>query len=241
MDASAALKTLFAEKQVSVNVVGGGASSAEVAGNVWQLARDSKENMPRIRILCGSGFMGRFGDRVRSRVKRILEKRGIVIQENARVKSVTDSRITLESGQGLDTDFTFMAAGVIPSPIFEDSGLTVGPDRGLLVNPYLQSVADSRIFGGGDCIHFQPQPLDKVGVYAVRQNPILCHNLMAALDGRPLKPFDPGPDYLLVFNLGGNQGVLKKKNIVFSGRLAFTIKDYIDTKFMKKFQAAEIG
>jgi NADH dehydrogenase FAD-containing subunit len=241
MDASAALKTLFAEKQVSVNVVGGGASSAEVAGNVWQLARDSKENMPRIRILCGSGFMGRFGDRVRSRVKRILEKRGIVIQENARVKSVTDSRITLESGHGLDTDFTFMAAGVIPSPIFEDSGLAVGPDRGLLVNPYLQSVADSRIFGGGDCIHFQPQPLDKVGVYAVRQNPVLFHNLMAALDGRPLKPFDPGPDYLLVFNLGGGKGVLKKKNIVFSGRLAFTIKDYIDTKFMKKFQAAEIG
>lgn len=241
MDASNVLKTLFAEKQVTVNVVGGGPSSAEVAGNVWQLARDSKGNMPQIRILCGSGFMGRFGDRVRSRVKQILENRGIVIQENARVKSVTKSQITLTSGQLLDTDFTFMAAGVIPSPIFEDSGLTVGPDKGLLVNPYLQSVADSRIFGGGDCIYFQPQPLDKVGVYAVRQNPVLFHNLMAALDGMPLKPFDPGPDYLLVFNLGGKQGVLKKKNIVFKGRLAFTIKDYIDTKFMKKFQAAEIG
>jgi len=241
MDASNVLKTLFAEKQVTVNVVGGGPSSAEVAGNVWQLARDSKGNMPQIRILCGSGFMGRFGGRVRSRVKQILENRGIVIQENARVKSVTKSQITLTSGYLLDTDFTFMAAGVIPSPIFEDSGLAVGPDKGLLVNPYLQSVADSRIFGGGDCIHFQPQPLDKVGVYAVRQNPVLFHNLMAALDGMPLKPFDPGPDYLLVFNLGGKQGVFKKKNIVFKGRLAFTIKDYIDTKFMKKFQAAEIG
>ncbi|MDZ7666315.1 MAG: FAD-dependent oxidoreductase [Desulfotignum sp.] len=241
MDASNVLKTLFAEKQVTVNVVGGGPSSAEVAGNVWQLARDSKGNMPQIRILCGSSFMGRFGNRVRSRVKRILEKRGIMIQENARVKSVTKSQITLTSGQRLDTDFTFMAAGVIPSRIFEDSGLAVGPDKGLLVNSYLQSVGDSRIFGGGDCIHFQPQPLDKVGVYAVRQNPVLFHNLMAALDGRSLKPFDPGPDYLLVFNLGGSQGVFKKKNIVFKGRLAFTIKDYIDTKFMKKFQAAEIG
>ena len=241
MDASNVLKTLFAEKQVTVNVVGGGPSSAEVAGNVWQLARDSKGNMPQIRILCGSGFMGRFGGRVRSRVKQILENRGIVIQEKARVKSVTKSQITLTSGHLLDTDFTFMAAGVIPSPIFEDSGLAVGPNKGLLVNPYLQSVTDSRIFGGGDCIHFQPQPLDKVGVYAVRQNPVLFHNLMAALDGMPLKPFDPGPDYLLVFNLGGKQGVFKKKNIVFKGRLAFTIKDYIDTKFMKKFQAAEIG
>jgi NADH dehydrogenase FAD-containing subunit len=241
MDAAVTLKILFAEKPVTVTVVGGGASSAEVAGNVWQLARDGEGHMPRIRILCGSGFMGRFGDRVRSRVKQVLEKRDIVIQENARVKSVTESQIILESGKRIDTDFTFMAAGVIPSPIFEDSGLAVGPDKGMLVNQYLQSVADSRIFGGGDCIHFQPQPLDKVGVYAVRQNPVLCRNLMAALDGGSLQPFDPGPDYLLVFNLGGRKGVLKKKNIVFSGRLAFTIKDYIDTKFMKKFQAAEIG
>jgi len=132
-----------------------------------------------------------------------------------------------------------MAAGVTPSGIFEKSHLPVGPDKGLLVNQYLQSVADPKIFGGGDCIYFQDQPLDKVGVYAVRQNPVLYHNLMAALEGGDLMPFDPGSDYLLVFNLGGGQGVLKKKNIVFGGRLAFTIKHYIDTKFMKKFQAIE--
>ncbi|MCF8088369.1 MAG: FAD-dependent oxidoreductase [Desulfotignum sp.] len=241
MNASTVLKTLFAQKKVIVNVVGGGPSSAEVAGNVWQLARNRGGHMPEIRILCGSRFMGRFGEKIRSRVKQILEKRKIVIQENARVKTVTSSEITLESGQGFATDFTFMASGVIPTPMFAESGLAMGPDKGLLVNQYLQCVTDPQIFGGGDCIHFQPQPLDKVGVYAVRQNPVLLHNLMAALDGGALKPFDPGPDYLLVFNLGGGQGVLKKKNIVFSGRLAFTIKDYIDTKFMKRFQAAETG
>ncbi len=241
MAASAALQALFAEKTAQVNVVGGGPSSAEVAGNVWQLARDRGTHMPEIRILCGSRFMGRFGEKIRSRVTQILEKRGIVILENARVQTVSGSEITLESGQVFATDFTFMASGVIPTPMFEDSGLAVGPDKGLLVNQYLQSVTDPQVFGGGDCIHFKPQPLDKVGVYAVRQNPVLLHNLMAALEGRPLKSFDPGPDYLLVFNLGGGQGVLKKKNILFSGRLAFTIKDYIDTKFMKRFQAAETG
>lgn len=239
MDAAEVLKTLFAEKRGIVNVVGGGPSSAEVAGNVWQLARNINEHMPQIRILCGSRFMDRFGEKIRCRVKQILEKRGVEILENARVQSVTETQITLESGQQFGTNFTFMAAGVIPSPIFENSGLAVGPDKGLRVNQYLQSVEDPKIFGGGDCIHFQPRPLDKVGVYAVRQNPVLYHNLMAAFDGGPLKAFDPGPDYLLVFNLGGKKGVLRKKNIVFSGRLAFTIKDYIDTKFMNKFQAAE--
>jgi hypothetical protein len=62
---------------------------------------------------------------------------------------------------------------------------------------------------------------------------------MAALDGGDLKPFDPGPDYLLIFNIGGGQGVLKKNKLVFGGKIAFMVKDHIDRKFMKKFQAIE--
>lgn len=239
MEASEKLQELFAEGQARINVVGGGPSSAEVAGNVWQLARKTGADMPEICIFCATSFMGKFSDKIRDRVKDILEKRKIRILENARVQQVTRSHITLDSKKQYETDFTFMAAGVTPSDIFEKSNLSVGPDKGLLVNQYLQSVSDPKIFGGGDCIYFQDQPLDKVGVYAVRQNPVLYHNLMAALEGNDLMPFDPGPDYLLVFNLGGHQGVFKKQNIVFSGRLAFTIKHYIDTKFMKKFQAIE--
>ena len=95
------------------------------------------------------------------------------------------------------------------------------------------------MFGGGDCIYFKDQPLDKVGVYAVRENPVLYHNLMAYLDGEPLMPFDPGGDYLLIFNLGGREGVLQKRWLTFGGRLAFLIKDYIDMRFMRKFQSIE--
>ena len=66
------------------------------------------------------------------------------------------------------------------------------------------------IFGGGDCIYFQDQPMDKVGVYAVRENPVLLHNLMASLDGDALEAFDPGRDYLLIFNLGDGTGIFRK-------------------------------
>jgi NADH dehydrogenase FAD-containing subunit len=95
------------------------------------------------------------------------------------------------------------------------------------------------MFGGGDCVNFQEAPLDKVGVYAVRQNAVICHNLMAALDGEALQPFDPGGGYLLIFNLGDGRGIFYKRPILFGGRLAFIIKDYIDRKFMRRFQALE--
>ena len=68
---------------------------------------------------------------------------------------------------------------------------------------------------------------------------MLYHNIKAALEGGSLLPFDPGGDYLLIFNLGGRTGVLKKKAITWGGKSAFILKDYIDTRFMKKFQAME--
>lgn len=63
---------------------------------------------------------------------------------------------------------------------------------GLLVNKYLQCTAHPEIFGGGRCIYFKDRPLDKVGVYTVRQNPVLYQNLMASLEETVLQPFDPG-------------------------------------------------
>ena len=70
-------------------------------------------------------------------------------------------------------------------------------------------------------------------------NPVLYHNLMAALEETDLQPFDPGGDYLLIFNMGDGTGILHKKWLTLDGKLAFMIKDYIDCKFMKKFQSIE--
>jgi len=239
MEASDKLKKLFSQKKCVVTIVGGGPSSAEVAGNVWQLAKKVNQYIPDIHIFAGKKFMGGFPDSIRQRVISILCKRGIQIVEKGYVKLVKPDEIRLETGESFATDFVFMALGVKPSAIFETSGLPVGPDKGLLVNKYLQSERYPEIFGGGDCIYFKDQPLDKVGVYAVRQNPVLLHNLMASLEQGELETFDPGPEYLLIFNVGGGIGVFKKKWLVFKGRIAFMVKDYIDRKFMKKFQAIE--
>ncbi|MFH1155408.1 MAG: FAD-dependent oxidoreductase [Pseudomonadota bacterium] len=239
MEARDRLKELMSQKSIRVGIVGGGPSSAEIGGNLWRLASSNGLHMPKIHIFAGKRYMPRFPERVRKLVIRSITRRGIAVHEGDYVKGVKTGGITLDSGKTVALDFIFMALGVRPSGIFEASGLPTGPDHGLLVNRYLQCVEHPEIFGGGDCIYFKDSPLDKVGVYAVRQNPILYHNLMAGLEGKPLKPFDPGPEYLLIFNLGDSTGVLKKRWLVMDGRVAFKLKDFIDRKFMKKFQAIE--
>ena len=239
MQAKSRLVDHFSRHAPKVVIVGGGPSSAEVAGNVWQLATTTGRQMPRITICAGKVFMSRFPVPIRRRITGTLSRRRITIHEGGYVKSVSSSTVNLDNGDTLPADFIFLALGVKPSVIFADSGIATGPDGGLRVNRFLQSTQYPDIFGGGDCIFFQDRPLDKVGVYAVRQNPVLYHNIVARLDGNDPMPFDPGGDYLLIFNLGGGIGVLKKRRLVFGGRPAFIIKDYIDRKFMKKFQAIE--
>lgn len=229
----------LAQGETAVGVVGGGPSSAEIAGNIWRLARDHGARRPAITILAGRHFMSRFHAGVRRRIASSLTRRGIAILENGYATEIQSGAVLLDSGERHTFDLIFLALGVEPSPIFRASGLPTGPNGGLRVNRYLQCTAHPEIFGGGDCIHFQDHPLDKVGVYAVRQNPVLYHNLLAALEERPLQAFDPGGDYLLIFNLGDGTGVLKKKGLIFGGRPAFWIKDAIDRRFMRKFQALE--
>lgn len=239
MQAQQRLVDHFGRHSPQVVIVGGGPSAAEVAGNVWQLGTTTAKHMPHITICAGRTFMDGLPASVRRRIAVVLERRGVTIREGAYVDAITASGVLLRDGQNLPADFIFLALGVKPSTIFADSGIAIGPDGGLRVNRYLQSTEYPDIFGGGDCIHFEEQPLDKVGVYAVRQNEILFHNIVARLNGDELMPFDPGGGYLLIFNLGGGIGVLKKGWLEFGGRPAFLIKDTIDRRFMNKFQAIE--
>lgn len=224
------------EGPVSVAVIGGGPASVEIAGNIHQLCKRRATRQPQIRLFSGRSLMSGRPARVKKLVRRILLGKGIEILESGYVKNVADGKITLENGTQYAADIIFPALGVKPSKIFARSGLPVGPDGGLSVNEFLQSTSYANIFGGGDCINFVNNPLDKVGVYAVRQNDVLYNNLMASLDNKPLEKFIPGGDYLLIYNLGDGQGVLSKWSLTFSGRLAFVIKDYIDSKFIQKFQ-----
>lgn len=227
--------TLGQSRNLHVAVIGGGPSAAEVAGNILWLAESGSLGNVRVSVLCRGVFMPRAVERVRGLCRSMLTRRGVQIFEGVAVAEVQVDGVRTKDGRFFAADLLCLATGIQPSPLFADSGLATGADGGLPVNRFLQSSQYPEIFGGGDCISFSPSPLDKVGVYAVRQNPVLFANLLAACGGGRLQPFDPGGGYLQVLNLGWRRGVLEKGSLVFGGRLAFLIKDLIDRRFMRRF------
>jgi NADH dehydrogenase FAD-containing subunit len=183
--------------------------------------------------------MKNFPEGVRRRAYQSLTKRRIDIVEKDYVSEIRNKQITTQSGNTYSVDLVFLAVGVKPSSVSKESDLPTGPEGGMRVNQYLQCLEYPNIFGGGDCIYFQNHPLNKVGVYAVRENPVLYHNLKAALEEAPLTAFEPGGEYLLIFNMGDGTGIFHRSGISFGGKLAFAIKNHIDRRFMRQFQAIE--
>ena len=87
MEAQARILELAAQKKITIGILGGGPSSAEVSGNIWQLIRDAGWMMPKITIFAGKRFMSRFPDNVRFKVERSLTRRGIEINTGGYVQS----------------------------------------------------------------------------------------------------------------------------------------------------------
>jgi len=143
-----------------------------------------------------------------------------------------------QSGLDVPYDVAILTIGITPQRIFADSGVETSKDGALLVNDYLQSTSHPDIFGGGDCIAVRGKRLDRVGVYAVREAPILLRNLLAMLKGEDLKAFKPQRRYLLILNLGDGTGLFVRGSWIWKGRLAFTFKNYLDMSFMSKLQVS---
>lgn len=226
------------EKPLHITVAGGGAAGVEMTGNVWRLVH-THQGQADITLVGGSRLLSGFHEKARTLALQSLQSRHIEVKEGVKVQGFEQGKVTLTDGSSFNSDVLIMAVGILPSPIFADSGLPTGKDGGLLVNEYLQSVAYPDIFGGGDCISFQPRPLAKIGIYAVRQNPLLLHNLQATLNGSSsLQKFVPQTSYMLLLNMGDGTGIFIRKSLIWQGKVWFWLKNYIDTSFMRKFQVS---
>ena len=234
------------QKPLKIWVAGAGPAGIEISANLCRLIKDNK-GKAEIFLAAGSGVMSGFNTKVRDCVIKKLNGLGIKTADK-RIKTIEKNRIIFTDKSDSQADYIFLAVGTSPSSIFRDSGIPTGKDRGLLLDSYLRSVSYKEIFGGGDCISFAPFSLQKVGVYAVKQNPILFHNLKAALKSLDMKnssdntnnyqKFIPQKSFMQILNMGDQTGIFFRKSLVFNGRSAFILKDYIDRKFMKKFQVS---
>ena len=218
----------------TVTVVGGGAAGVELAFTLHArmrgrgaltLVTDSDTVLP------GASAA------LRRRAERALLERGVRVLPNARVEAVSAKGVSLEGGSVLPADRVVWATGAAPTPLLPDLGLPLTGKGFLRIRDTLQVVDHDDVFAAGDCAVLDAHAwVPRAGVYAVRQGPVLDANLRARLSATALGTYRPQRDFLSLLTLGEGRALGGKWGIAFEGRGVFRLKDWIDRRFMARFQ-----
>lgn len=225
----------FRTKSTATNiaVIGGGVAGAEL---VLAMAHALKQGgrLGAATLIDSGPVLGQASPEVRKRLRRAFSEHRVSVIENTGVTRVEPDMIHLEGGRMVLSDFTTGAAGARPHDWVARTGLD-HQDGFITVDETLQSSTPG-VFAVGDCAHLGFSPRPKAGVYAVRQAPILFHNLRALLTGDPLRKYKPQKDYLKLISLGSKEALGDRFGLQFSGAMVWRWKDRIDQAFMEQFR-----
>lgn len=216
-----------------VTVIGAGVAGAEIAMAMARRLRGVTTSV-HIRMIEASTALRGLGDRSARMLRDRMAGAGIELIENAPVKEVGGGWLQLEDGRQFTHAFCCGAAGARAHPWIEEAGLDT--ENGYVtVDARLRSVTSASVFAAGDCAHFRPDPRPKAGVYAVRQAPILFHNLRAELTGGRTRTYKPQRDYLKLVSLGEKAALADRRPLAFAAPWVWQWKNRIDRRFMEKF------
>jgi len=229
------LLALGKDRVPRILIVGGGVAGCEVAANtlalLGKLGLEGKLTIAE----AGESLLPDAPKKAQKEILLSLLERGAMVLTNTLVISVGDGVARTTSGT-LPCDLPVLAVGVSPPNVFRGSRLPTDAAGGLQLDRYLRSIGDERLFGGGDCVSFRDSALPKVGVFAVRQGPVIFRNLQASLSGSPLYEYRPQRHYLYVLDLGDGTGLAVYGRLSWRGRLSWWLKHRIDERFVREYQ-----
>jgi selenide,water dikinase len=231
------LRAAVVGRPLRVAVVGGGAGGTEIALCLPGHLQSAWPGAVELALVDAAPRL--LADRpaaVARRAEAVLQRRGVQVYLGQTVREVAAGKLSLANGEELPIDLAIWATGAAAPPAL--AGLDLPKDeRGfLLTRPTLQTVADSPVFAVGDAGTIQGQPTAKAGVYAVRQGPVLWENVGRMLRGEPLVEYEPQRGFLSLLATGDRRAILSYKGLCLEGAWCWRLKDYIDGRFMDKYQ-----
>lgn len=230
---TAALEALQdSQRNARVTIVGGGTSCIELAGNLA-----CREGVEVNVVEAGSTIFPGLPEKARQHVVKLVTSRGVRLHTGLAVTQVEADRVVLSDGRILAHDVAMLATGLVASPLVETLGLAGDGEAGdgIPVGSSLQHPEYDQVYAAGDCAHFLPRPLARIGVYGVRQGPVLLASLVARASGQRMPEFRPQRNVLQVLDLGGGYGLAIRGRWWWLGRTSLRLKRSIDRRWLATY------
>lgn len=227
------MEDLDEESDLPFLVAGGGAAGFELAMSLALTACQGHRRV-RIQLLDSGEILKGHSAAVRRKAEKVLAQFGIELRRQAAIKKVHVNLATLSNGEEIAFERMLVTTGAAAPGWFANTDLTRAESGYLLVDDYLR-VADD-MFAVGDCAQFGKKGLPKAGVFAVREGPVLCENLVRSLRGqKSLRRYKPQRKFLCLLVSGHHRALLSYGPISAEGKWVWRWKNKIDTEFMARF------
>ena len=180
--------------------------------------------------------------RVRRSFEDVLAQRQVVTHCNSAVTQVSANGLQTANGEQLAMDEIIWVTQAGGAPWLQQTGLALDDGGFIQVNEQLQSISDPLVFAAGDIASMVGHPLEKAGVFAVRQGTPLALNLRRSVEGLPLLAYRPQRSWLALISTGDRRAVASRGRWGLGastggvGELIWRWKDRIDRGFMDKFR-----
>jgi NADH:ubiquinone reductase (H+-translocating) len=187
-----------AHDNVTVTVIGGGATGVELAGSLADLrgialpAYFPEINPARVHITLvqhGSALLGPFHPALREYTRRQLANRGVEVRLGTAIAKITPSKVILADGTALPSDITVWAAGVTAPDAVSGWGMPQAADGRILVGPDLRVAGQDTIFAVGDIALSEDQPLPQLAQPAIQAGKHAATQIRHLQAGQPTAPF----------------------------------------------------
>ncbi len=215
-------------------VVGGGYSGVETAGQMQDLIRgvccyydNIKPEDARVTLIhSGERLLPVLDASLGDYTKRCLDKMGLTVLLNQRVRAVTASSVLLNDGTKLAATLVVCTVGNAPSALIKQLGETglLPMEKGkILVENTGQVKGHDKIWAAGDCTAFPKEGggmCPDTAQFAFREGITVGENIAASVFGHPLEPFlFKGLGELA--SIGHHMAVANIAGINFSGIIAW--------------------
>ena len=173
---------------------------------------------------------------VRKKFERILGERTITVHLSSPVISVAANGFLSSEGFCEKFHEIVWVTHASATSWLAESGIQTDKQGFVVVDKYLRSLSHPEIFAAGDIATMESSPREKAGVFAVRQGPPLANNLQRILLGKNPKPYRPQSKFLSLVSTGDKYAVASRSSWSVEGRWVWKLKDWIDRRFMSKYE-----
>ena len=233
------LERLLAEarKDVHLVIAGGGTEGVEVAGELLDLTTD---NNASITVIEGQQqLLPGFPSAIGGFAEKYLQEKGVSIITAERITAVREDSLVLSSGRVLPQSMLIWSGGIKPSGLINSLALPKDPAGWIIVDAFLRSSADERIFVVGDAASITgPEnalPLPKLAYLAQDQAKVASLNICSFLRrSGDLVRYEVRTRPQLI-SIGKNMGIYALKDSFRTGAWVVGLKKAVERKHVMSY------